>query len=326
MEARLTILRCVVGLMAAGTLASCVGTGQPQPARVDEPVYDLAQGRVVYMDERPTSSRTVLRKDYSLGVRRVAAVGDVMLSLQNYTVTDRVVAAVALEPFSQPCSPLRSAPGTSARAKPVHRRSGHDQEEASDLVEEAAPIASPCQAGRLSYVRGVEGDRFAVGGSHREGGNLYYMVQFDAGNQGIVYLAADARGRVKQGDYLAVVPEAGEDDMVATPLGVPLHTLKLRDSLERERPLFRFEVDETVDPLAPDFKHFALMYEGTTYDHRGMVYHLLYREYRRDEGDLPLFEQSLAFAGETSTIDILGFRIRVHNVDDRQIIYTVQRD
>jgi hypothetical protein len=327
MEARLRILRCVAGLAVAGFVASCAGTGQPQPARVDEPVYEVAEGRVLYMTSVPVSSRTVLRKDYTLGARRTAAVGEVMLSVENYTVSDRVAEAVALEPFAQPCKASRGTSGSPARSKPSYRRSaGNESASMAEDAVETAPGTRACQAGRVSYVRGAENDRFTVAGAFREGGNLYYLIEFNAGSEGTVYLAADARGRVKAGDYLFTAPAAGEEERIATPLGVPLRVLSPSASLQRESPLFRFDVEESVDSLAPDFQHFALLYEGTTYDHRGMVYHLLYREYRRDESDLPLFEQSLAFAGETSTIDLLGFRMRVHDVDDRQIIYTVQRD
>jgi hypothetical protein len=166
----------------------------------------------------------------------------------------------------------------------------------------------------------------AVAGAMREGGSLYYLVQFDAGAEGMVYVAADARGRVKAGDYLSAASSATGEQTGATLLGVPLRTLSQFASLPNDRPLFRYEIDEAIDTLAPDFQHFALFYQGTTYDHRGMVYHINYREYRREKGEEPLYQQSLAFAGETSTIDLLGFRIRVHDVSDKQIIYTVQRD
>jgi len=278
-------------VIAAMSLAAC--TGQPSPARVDEPVYDSADGRVLYMDRVPASTRTVVEKDYTIGARRVAASGAPMLTVKNYTVSDRVVGAVALDDFEQRC------PGS------------NDTE-------------VRCKSGGRAYVRGQANERFSVGGAMRQGGNLYYLVSFDAAEQGIIHAASDARGRLKPTDYLFRAPR--DAHAVATPLGVPLSPVSIKTPIVRDTALFRFEVDKQVDPLAPNFQHYGLFYEGTTYDHSGMVYHILYREYRRDGSSDPLFQQSLAFAGETSTIDVLGFRIRIHNVSDKQIVYTIQRD
>lgn len=338
-----------LGIFAAFGLSGC--TGQPSPARVREPVYQVADGRVLYMDNVPTSTRTVLQKDYTLGARRVARVTEPMLSVKNYTVSDQVVAAVALEDFEQPCTLGRAARATggsiaaSGRSvtggKPGYKRTRvqvneakaameQGGEEIAEQAEQAEDAMAPevrtirCQDGRLSRVRGQRDERFSVGGSLREGGNLYYLVEFDAGEDGFVYASTDTRGRIKAGDYLSRAPM--DTQAAETPLGIPLNTIVTEASLPRDRALFRFEVSETIDPLAPDFQHYSLIYEGTSYDHRGMVYHILYREFRRDGSTVPLFEQSLAFSGETSTVDILGFRIRVHDVNDKQIVYTVQHD
>jgi hypothetical protein len=342
MEHFMRTLRLCAAIVVVMGMAAC--TGQPSPARIREPVYDLADGKVVYMDNLPTSTRTVLQKDYALGARRVARVSEPMLSVKNYTVADRVVAAVVLEDFEQPCAASRAvrssggsvATGRSATGgKPGHK--SHSSKtateaqaeveiEAAEVVEAAEPAVRTvrCRDGRLSRVRGQREQRLPVGGAMREGGDLFYMVQFDAAEDGMVYLASDARGRVKAGDYLARSKAPGQSE--STPLGIPLEIMSTKTPLMRDKVLFRYEVEETIDPLAPQFQHYSLMYEGTSYDHRGMVYHVLYREYRRDGSKIPLFEQSLAFAGETSTVDVLGFRIRVHDVSDKQIVYTVQRD
>lgn len=337
MEHLMRTLRSCAAIVVVLGMAAC--TGQPSPARISEPVYEPAGGRVVYMDELPTSTRTVLQKDYALGARRVARVSEPMLSVKNYTVADRVVGAVVLADFEQTCPAprtLRSSGGFAtpgSGGKPGYQRRGSgetpESQAASDTQEaEAAPepgvLTVACRDIRLARVRGIREQRLPVRGAMRDGGSLYYLLEFDAAEKGLVYLATDARGRVKTGDYIARShpPEKSEP----TPLGIPLVTMSTKVPLSQDKALFRYEVEEAIDPLAPHFQHYTLMYQGTSYDHRGMVYHLLYREYRRDGSNIPLFEQSLAFAGETSTVDVLGFRIRVHDVSDKQIVYTVQRD
>ena len=91
-------------------------------------------------------------------------------------------------------------------------------------------------------------------------------------------------------------------------------------------PLFRFETDEAVAPDSANFVHYEILYRGTTYDYRGAVYHLLYREYRRENPSLPLYEQDLEFSSSVTTVDVLGLRMRVHDVNETQIVYTVLTD
>jgi hypothetical protein len=111
-----------------------------------------------------------------------------------------------------------------------------------------------------------------------------------------------------------------------TPAGIPLRWQDTPVPLQVEGTVFRFDTQETVAPEGSRFVHYELLYKGTTYDYRGMVYHLLYREYRRENPNLPLYEQDLEYPSSVSTVDVVGLRIHVEDVNDNQIVYTVMND
>jgi hypothetical protein len=281
-------------VVASVALGGC--TGKPRPARVkDEGFEPDTSGNVVYMQHVPTSTRTVVNKNYSIGTRKVATVGEPMVGVRDYSAADLVTGAVPLRPFFQLCR----APGP------------------GDDLEQLA-----CHSGRLAMLRGQTHDRFDVAGVFTEAGKTYYLARIP-GNGGSLYLAIDTSGRVKPGRYAAWAA----DDVAQTPAGVPLRWQDTPVYLQLEpEPLFRFETQESVAPSAAKFVHYELLYKGTTYDYRGMVYHLLYREYRREDPSLPLYEQDLEFSGSVTSVDVLGLRIRVEDVSDNQIVYTVLSD
>ena len=291
----MNLLARVLPLVALVLFAACLGTGKPRPATVKEDDFEPdTSGRVVYMQPTPTSTRAVVTKNYAVGQRRVATVGEPMITVRNYTAADRVVAAVALQPFRQLCR------------KP---KEGIDPEK---LV---------CSSGRLSLLRAEPRDRFEVPGGFVEAGKAYYFARIP-GKGGDLYLVVDTTGRVRPGDYVAWAP----DDVKKTPVGVPLRWQDTPVPLQVSGPVFRYETEETLVPESANFVHYELVYKGTTYDFRGMVYHIHYKEFRRDNPSLPQFVQNLEFAGNASTVDVLGLRLRVHDVNDSQIVYTVLRD
>lgn len=418
----------LTAMAAAAALAvgACT-TGQPRAARIEGAwVEPDTSGRVIYLQPVQPTARTVISKNYAVGSRRVAAVGEPMVGVRDYTSSDLVVAAIAARDFVQHCrtaddleleevaeepaepvvdprataevpsggfehepeaydlgatqeAPLPSTPDTQisepaaaegerrslgSRATAPFRRlfggredeaaaaevpyGGPTREEESDLAEPLTPptaarvsdegqpeVEAPdavvpegpvdplaCQSGRLSFVRGERGERFVVSGAFEEGGKQYYLVDIPTIG-GNVFVAVDARGRLKSEPYLAW---RDVNDDVTTRFGVPLEYLKVPVPMQSDERLFRFETTETVAVHGGAYRNFELVFKGTTYDHRGMVYHMLYKEYGRDRPNSPIFIQDLAYASQTNTVDILGMRIRVHDVNDSQIIYTVQRD
>lgn len=289
--------RRALALVFVTTFAvACAGTGKPRPAQITEEAFKPdTSGNVVYMTPPPSTTRTVLTKNYTVGQRRVSTVGEPMVGVRNYTAADKVGGAVALQPFAQLCrAPAAGETDTSAYV---------------------------CTSGRLAMLRGNARERFEVAGGLTEAGKSYYFVKIPAAG-GSLYLAVDTEGRVKSGRYVAWAPV----DVQETPAGIPLRWQDTPTPLFAEGPLFRFETEEAVQPDSANFVHYEVLYKGTTYDYRGMVYHLLYREYRRDNPSLPLYQQDLEFSGSITTVDVLGLRIRVHDVNDNQIVYTVLGD
>ncbi|MEE8310748.1 MAG: hypothetical protein V3R77_00735 [Candidatus Binatia bacterium] len=220
--------------------------------------------------------------------------------------------------FAEPLTPR-----TAGRADAESDSEAQEQAQAASAVT-AVEVADPlaCQSGRLSYIHGKRGDRFAVAGAFETGSKRYYLIDVPTPN-GNMYIAVDARGRLKYDPYLAW---RELDDVVVTRFGIPLEYQQASVVMEEEGRLFRFETSETVSVHGGAYRNFELVYKGTTYDHRGMVYHVLYKEYGRDRPTVPIYIQDLAYASQTQTVDILGMRIRVHDVDDTQISYTIQRD
>jgi hypothetical protein len=288
--------RVLLAVVAASLVAACAGTGKPRPAKIENEAFAPdTSGDIVYLEETPATRRAVVTKNYAIGERRVSTVGEPMVGVRNYTAADRVVGAVALMDFAQLCRTPK--------------------EGETDL----APLV--CRSGRLSALRGSARERFDVAGAFMEAGKSYYLVKIP-GSGGSIYLAVDTGGRVKNGRYAAWAP----DDVEKTPAGIPLRWQDTPTPLVLGAPLFRFETDEAVAADSANFVHYEILYRGTTYDYRGMVYHLLYREYRRENPSLPLYEQDLEFSSSVNTVDVLGLRMRVHDVNESQIVYTVLMD
>jgi hypothetical protein len=178
-----------------------------------------------------------------------------------------------------------------------------------------------CRRGTLKYVYGHQGDRFPIAGSFFEDERTYYLVQLPAPG-GDLMLAVDEAGHLKSEPYAAW---RDEDDTTETRLGVPASYVATKVPLSIEGPLFRFERREAV-VAGGGSQNFDLIYRGTSYDHRGLIYHVLYREYDRTRATDPIYVQDLAYSGQTNTLDVLGMRIHVHDVSDEHIIYTIQDD
>ena len=237
---------------------------------------------------------------------------------------------------ARPAAPAASAAKSASKADPIvvmpDASAGASAPQVDVTVDtvEIAEIPVPvdpvdpriCASGRLSWVRGEVGERFGVAGVFVEDGKEFYLLDVPT-PEGNLYVAVDKLGKLKDEPYLAW---RDLDEVATTRFGVPLRYVTTKVPLDEETRLFRFETTETMSLQGGDYRNFELVFEGTSYDHRGMVYHVLYKEYGRDRPTTPIFVQDLAYARQMSTVDILGMRIRVHDVSDDEIVYTVQRD
>lgn len=362
------ILLIVIVVVAAA--ASC-STGKPAPAGIrEQKVKPDSSGKTVYLEPAPTDSRTVISKNYTIGGRRRAAVGEPVVGVRNYTAAERVTSATVLRDFRQLCEvptppkqEKKPAPvagdGPAGVAEDEVGEDGAVDVESSDTSLSAQPQRASsastdsgildsleryaCRQGVLGQLRATKGTVLAVPGAFKENGEFYYLLEIPT-DEGAVFLSVDRRGRVKPDRY-AVRRKSADKDVI-TPRGIPLTYLTTRGPLEitlepgeaedpydvpsrgptYSGPVVRFQTSEAVLPHGDANRYFDLIYDGTSYDHRGMVYHILYKEYRRDNPEVALYTKTLAYTADQTTIDLLGFRIRVHDVNETGISYTVERD
>ncbi len=295
---------CVVAVVLIGC-----GTGKPRPARILGTTAVAPAPGMVVLDPVPESRRTVDTKNYELGATMTAAVGAAMIKVRDYEVGERIRTAVVTRPFRQLC--------VAGSRRRVQRHAGRVAATVPPAAESTAGTeAKPCTTGRFRYAAAQAGDRHAVAGIVREGGEVYYAVRFD-GEDGVLYVLADGQGRLKPGRYLAWHARgrpAAAVELLET--SVPLAT---------GEPLFRYEREQvtTADVAGSGFE---ILYRGVTYDHRGRVYHLYYREFGRQTPTVPIHVQDLEFSRVPETIDLLGMRLRVTDVEPDRITFSVISD
>ncbi len=292
--------------VAVIALIGC-GTGKPRPARIPGTDAVAPVPGAVVLDPVPESRRRVNTKNYELGSTMTAGLGTPMIKVRDYEVVERVVAAVVARPFHQLCP--------AAKRARVQRRAGRVSAAVPASKDTGQP-PEPCREGRLRYAAGQPGDRHGVAGIVRQGGDAYYAVRFD-GDDGVLYVLADEKGRLKPGRYLAWHGR-----------GRPAAAIELLDTavpLAAEPPLFRYEREQvtTADAAGSGFE---ILYRGVTHDHRGQVYHLFYREFGRGTPTVPIHVQDLEFSRVPETIDLLGMRLRVTDVQPERITFSVLSD
>ena len=172
-------LAAVVLALAAITAASC-STGQATPAKIKtEYVERDESGDTFYLEPVPTESRKVDWKNYQVGVRETAKVGEPIIVVKDYTVSDRVMRSVARHSFAQL--------GTTPKSETL----------TADEIESLSCTSKP-----FVYMRGHEDQSFRLSGAVVEDGEVYFLNEVDA-PEGTLFFATDGQGRLKPGTYLA---------------------------------------------------------------------------------------------------------------------------
>jgi hypothetical protein len=289
--------------------AAC-STGKPRPASIkSEYVTADPSGRTIYLKAPKDEEREVDSRNYFLGQRTIVSVGEPVVEVRNYTVGDRAVRAVVLQDVRQMCGSRTLRTGSSRSARSEDEGAGGD--------------AVPCKSTPLSYLDLPAGRDLNVAGGFEEDGVVYYLLSVET-PEGTLFLATDRLGRLKSSRYAAWRDAKAET--VVTQLGMPLNVLDISHPLRLTTPIVRYETEEVLLPDSPKYVHFELDYAGTTHDYRGNVWHLLYKEYRRDPPGSPIYTKRLDYTDVGSPIELLGMRIQIHDATGSYLTYTVIED
>jgi hypothetical protein len=292
-------------------LAVACSTGKPRPASIkSEYAAPDTSGRTIYLTAAKDEQREVDSRSYTLGQRTIASVGEPLVEVRNYTVGDRAVRAVLLQDVRQTCGRRTLRSGSS--------RSGSRSDEAAAGSESAA-----CKSAPLSYLDLPAGRVLNVAGGFEENGVVYYLLAQETPD-GTLFLATDRAGRLKSRGYAAW--RDAKSETVVTQLGMPLRVLDISEPLSFASPIVRYETEEVVITDSPKYVHFELDYAGTTYDYRGEIWHLLYKEYRRNPPGSPIYTKRLDYTDVGSPIELLGMRIQIHEATGRYLTFTVIDD
>ena len=278
---------CTAAAMVLALLGGVTGCSSLAGPSIDAGAE--ASRDALYLGRTPSRKRTVYSKSFQVGERYTVGVGEPLLTIKNYDVTDRVTRAVALQDFEQLCK---------------------------GLVES---FPAPCRDVPLRFVHGNLGDTFDVSGVLVSDGPPAYMVAMPS-EAGRLYLLTDAQGNVRDSVYLAWRPE-GDDRFSVR--GVPHEPIRSNVILATSGPLFDFESDEIFESGGASYLNYDLIYGGLDAGSRGRLMRVIYREYRRDSTDRPIFQQELQYAVSQTRFDILGLRLLVHEATDEGLVFSV---
>jgi hypothetical protein len=266
-------------------------TGAAPPAQT----YAAAapEGTVALQPLAPVR-RDIFTRSYRLGESYTVRTGEAVVSVKNYSVTERVGRATALRNFAQTCS------GGWRRNK-----------------------SGACDESPLSAVRGAMGNVFDVQAAVTLPDGQYFAVAIPSDGKSQVYLLVDPTGRLRRGAYIVW----REDLTPGTTLGyVPIVELEPEHAIDSSRPLFSFESIEKFVFMGPGYLSFDLIFTGTRETSRGELMTFNYREFGRESTDRPTFERSLHFHTSQKVIEIEKLQIEVQPYGYSELRFRVVSD
>jgi len=285
----------LVGLVAVSMLASACATVESVAERTKGFAFGRAEsdsGRLHLQPLAPVR-RDIFTRSYQVGEAYDAGVGAPIVSVKNYSVTERVGHATAVRDFAQEC-------------KRVLRRE-----------------SSPCEEGPLSMVRGAMGAVFDVIAAVDLPDGQFFAVRVPTEGKGDTYLFVDPTGRLRQGAYLGW----RDVDTHGAALGrVPVQDYQPDVPIDSADPLFSFETTERFVFMGPGYLSFDLVFTGVRESTRGNVYTLLYREFGRDNSQAAAFEQLMQFPVSDRDVRVAGLHIEVESVSADSIRFRVVED
>jgi hypothetical protein len=239
--------------------------------------------------------RDIFTRSYRIGEPYTVRVGEPVVSIKNYSVTEKVGRATALRDFGQMC----------------RRRMFRPKD------------ASPCETTPLASVRGTMGSVFDVVAAVTLPEGKYFAVQLPPDGRAQVYLLVDPTGRLRKDEYIAW----REGVSVNLALGrMPLELMAPDHALDSSAPLFSFESVEKFVYMGPGYLSFDLVFTGTRDTVRGDMMTFDYREYGRDSTERPAFERPLAFPAGQHVIELHELRIEVQPVGYDELRFRVIAD
>ena len=299
-----------IALSLGAVVSGGCSTGKPRPAHIkSEYVEPDTSGRTIYLNAARDESRPVDFRSYTLGARAEARVNEPIVEVKNYTAGDRIVRAVTVTDLKQTCGTKHSSTSS--------KRGAAKTEPQVTTVEKL-----PCKSPPLSYLDIPAGRMLHVAGGFEEAGQPYYLLAIDT-TDGTLFIATDRFGRLKRPPY-AAWREVGAENVV-TQLGIPLAVVETDDPLLIDGPVVRYESDEVVLTESATYVHYELDYAGTSEGPRGRMWHVLYKEFRRNPAGSPIYTKRLDYT-DTSVIELLGLRIQIHDASSSHIVYTVLSD
>jgi hypothetical protein len=285
------IVVVVGGCSEFKALEYTLGVTPPAPAPVTGPP---PEGSIALQPLAPVR-RDIFTRSYRIGEPYTVHTGDPVVSIKNYSITERVGRATVLRDFQQQCR----------RTWPPKAKTG------------------PCSDAPLDAVRGAMGSVFDVIGAVTLPDGQYFAISPPRTGSSQVYILADPTGRLRTGAYVAW----REDLTPGTTLGhVPLVELQPDLALDSSTPLFSYESVEKFVPMGPGYLSFDLIFLGTRDTPRGELMNFLYREYGRDSTNKAAFERTLQFSTKQPVIEVDRLRIEVQPAGYNDLRFRVISD
>lgn len=252
-----------------------------------------ARGTIALQPLAPVR-RDIYTRSYRLGDTYTVRTGETVVSIKNYSITEKVGHATVLHDFAQSCG-----------LGFFGRDSG------------------ACEDSPLSAVRGAMGNVFDVVAAVTLEDGQYFAVAPPSDGRSQVYLLVDPTGRLRRGAYVAWREELSPGMTLGR---VPVVEFSPGHALSSQEPLFSFESVEKFVFLGPGYLSFDLVFTGTRDTVRGELVTFDYREYGRDSTDKPAFQRLLQFPASHPIVEVDKLRIEVVPVGYEQLRFRVIAD
>jgi len=250
---------------------------------------------VVVLQPLAPVRRDIYTRSYRLGETYTVRTGEPVVSIKNYSITEKVGRATALRDFGQMC-------------KRRWLRGGQP---------------SLCDSEPLDSVRGAMGSVFDVIAAATLPDGQYFAVAMPSNGRSQTFLLVDPTGRLRRDSYVVWREELSAGYSLGR---VPIVELNPDVKMASDSPLFSFESVERFVFMGPGYLSFDLVFTGTRDTVRGELMTFSYREFGRDSTDRPAFERPLQFGVGNHVLEVEKLRIEVEPVGYNELRFRVIAD